>query len=206
VTTREALVAAIRESPTDATLRKVFADYLEEYDAPQLARLVRIGMIGPINRGGDGGYGYGGDGYGGYGGDGYGGYGGDGGDGGYGGYGDGGGDGVKILISEGLTMTDGMYIITIAAGYSPYVMIGWAEVGDLFVTFRNCRVIRKFGSRANLAVIAKKGPQSDTELLAPSECEYIGIAMIGRAIPCVPANWRKECPEPKLARETTNGV
>ena len=96
-------------------------------------------------------------------------------------------------------MNDGLCIVTVAAGYYPYVLIGWAEPGDLFVTMRNCRIIRRFGSRAQLSIIAQKGPQADTELLEPSESELIGIAQIGRVIPCNPAKWKKECPMPKKA-------
>jgi uncharacterized protein (TIGR02996 family) len=154
---------------------------------------------------GDGG-GYGGGGYGnggGYGGGGYGdgggGYGD--GDGGYGdgGYGDGDGDGggyLKVRVSEGINMENGLHIITVAAGYSPYVLIGWAKVGDLFVNLYNCRVIRRFGSRANLAAIAKEGPQQDTELLAASPVEHVAVMSVGRAIPCNEKAWRNECPKP----------
>jgi hypothetical protein len=134
--------------------------------------------------GGDGGYGGGG----GYGGDG------DGGDGGYGG--DGGGSKTLTAIPEGLIVTDGLYFLTTPSGYYPWVLIGWVERRDLFVRLRNCRVVRRYGSRTQLAVIAKKGPGRDTELLDASAEEWIPITSITRAIPCDPKAWQAECPKP----------
>jgi len=219
------LTAAVLANPTDRLPQLIFADWLDERGSPDNAFLIRSQGIfkrfidgdGDGGGGGYGGYGGYGDGYGdgGYGG-GYGGGGGGygGGGGGYGGGGDSygdsyggdgdGGDGGKPstqTIPDGLTMKNGLHIITIPAGYSPYVMVGWAERNDLFIEFRNCRVIRNFGSRAQLSVIAKKGPQFDTVLLEASEEESIPITSIGRSIPCDPKKWAKECPKPDAHRE-----
>lgn len=94
-------------------------------------------------------------------------------------------------------MSDGIHIVTIPAGYSPYVLVGWAERNDLFIRLHNCRVIRRFGARGELAKIAKKGPQADTQLLEASEYEDIPITSIGRAITCDEKAWKKDCPKPE---------
>lgn len=165
----------------------IFADWQEAAGRGQLAMLLRMGLTGPMSLGGGFGDGFG-----------------DGGDGGFGdgGFGDGGlGDGgfgdSKRILSEGLAMTDGLSLITLASGYNPFVLVGWARRGDFFVEMHGCRVVRRYGNRAQLAVIASKGPQRDTELLAASAVEYVGVVMIGRVIPCDEDAWAKECPRPK---------
>lgn len=94
-------------------------------------------------------------------------------------------------------MDDGLYILSMPGGWYPWVLVGWAERDDLFIKFRNCRVIRRYGSRAQLSVIAKKGPQRDTELLEPSELELIPVTSISRAIICDEESWKVYCPRPK---------
>jgi uncharacterized protein (TIGR02996 family) len=221
----QCLIDAIISTPRDRGPQLVYADWLEEAGRHELANSVRrFGLFEKyFGDGGDGGGGFGGGdgddsgfGGGGFGGGG-GGDGGDsgGGDGGFGG--DGGGDsgfggggfggddsgdsgGLKktIQLSQGFTMIDGnLYIISTPSGYYPWVVIGWYRAGDLTATMRNCRVIRRYGSRAQLAVIAQKGPQRDTELLAASEEEEFPVQSISRIIPCDPKSWAKECPKPE---------
>lgn len=188
-----ALLLAAERDWRESMPQKMYADWCDENSMPTRAGIARgVGLFwGGYGDGGDGGYG--GDGYGG-GGDGGGGDGGDGGD----GYGNYGGDGglTKRTISEALAMKEGLSIITVASGYNPYVLVGWARPGDLFVDLYGCRLIRRFGGQAQLANLAKKGLQANTELLDPSEYESIGIACIGRVIPCNEAAWKKECPRP----------
>lgn len=93
-------------------------------------------------------------------------------------------------------MDDGLYIMCMPGGWYPWVMVGWVECDDLFIKFKNCRVIRRYGSSAQLSVIAKKGPQRDTELLEPSELELIAITSISRAILCDEVAWKTYCPRP----------
>jgi len=118
--------------------------------------------------------------------------------GGVGGYGSGGVGGVcsRSKIPEGFNVDDGLYILCMPGGWYPWVLVGWVERDDLFIKFKNCRVIRRYGSSAQLSVIAKKGPQSDTELLKPSELELIPITSISRAILCDEVAWKTYCPRP----------
>jgi len=222
-----ALCAAARANMRDINARLILADYLGiEADRPLTSRLVLAGFETLEERGhGDGGYGDGGsgDGYGdgdgggygdgsGYGdGDGDGGsYGGSYGDGGYGyGYGDGGGgDGDahhKITVSEAVDMREGLHIVTVRGGYYPYVIVGWCRFGshELFIDMYGARVIRWFGTDAQLSQLAKTGPMGSTVLLEPSEVESLCIAGIGRVIPCDPAAWKKDCPMPSGFQEVT---
>ena len=100
-------------------------------------------------------------------------------------------------------MTDGLHILTAPSGYYPWVWIAWVERDDLFLKLRNCRVIRRYGNRAELAVLAKKGPARDTELLTASELEEVPITSITRTIRCDPDKWLKECPKPGPAGDAT---
>ena len=163
---------------------------------------------GGYGDGGDGGYGGGGDG--GYGGGGYddggdyggGGGGGDGDGGGYGGDGGGGdcgGGGVLPQFSYGEDMRNGLYVISIASGYYPYVLVGWAarDDGDEY-KIHGARVIRRFGKKKSLAWLAANGPAADTELLDAAVIpECIHRLHMQRPIPCVVEAWKKECPQPK---------
>lgn len=91
---------------------------------------------------------------------------------------------------------EGLYIICSPGGYYPYVRIGWCRRADSMIEMRCCRVIRRFGTDAQLAVIAKDGPISSTQLLDPSDVEYVSVGMVSRLIPCNEKKWRKECPKP----------
>lgn len=177
------------DSYPDATVAKILADELDDIGLSKTARLVRSSGIFHYHESGYGG------GDGGYGGDG-----GGGGGGGYGGDGDGGYGGVlkiKNRYSEGIIVGNGFYILTVAGGYAPYVLVGWVERHDDMTRLRNSRVIRKFGSRAQLSVIAKKGPRSDTDLLDLSPEEWIPVGSCGRIIPADPKAWKDQCPKPE---------
>jgi len=199
------LMDAVVANPHDRFQQLIMADYLDESESPSLAGVIRDhGIYWNFVGGGDGGGGGGGGGVGGDGGDGGDGGGGDGGGGGGGGGGgDGGGGGggggpcSKSKIPEGFAVNDGLYIFSMPGGWYPWVLVGWAERDDLFIKFQNCRVIRRYGSRAQLSVIAKKGPQRDTELLEPSELELIPVTSISRAIICDEEAWKVYCPRPK---------
>ena len=168
---------------------------------------------GGYGGGGDGdGYGDGGgDGYGGgYGGDGYGGDGyGDGGGGGGGDGGDGGGDGGgggDVKFSEGFGVIEGLYIVCSPGGYYPYVRIGWCRRDDIWIEMHNCRVIKRFGTNAELAKIAKEGPKSNTNLLSVSKMERVCVAMASRVIECAPLAWVEACPKPESFAEVAGLV
>ena len=62
---------------------------------------------------------------------------------------------------------------------------------------RCCRVIKRFGAEAQLAVLAREGPKSNTQLLEAAEEEFTSVGLVSRAIPCDPKAWKKECPKPK---------
>lgn len=91
---------------------------------------------------------------------------------------------------------DGLYIICSPGGYYPYVRIGWCSRQDGMIEMRNCRVIKRFGTNAELAKIAKEGPVSSTSLLSPADVEYVAVGLVSRLIPCNPTAWKKECPKP----------
>ena len=110
-----------------------------------------------------------------------------------GGYGDGDG-GYKL--SRGFTMRSGLYIVCSPGGYYPYVRVGWLSRDDGLIRLRNCRVVRRFGTDAQLAEIAKTGPKSNTQLLAAADEEFTSVGLISRAIPCDPKAWREHCPKP----------
>jgi hypothetical protein len=180
-------------TPGDFLTPRILADWEDENGNHLSAMLLRLGAGMVMD---DGGYdgGYGGDGYdgGGYDGgyDGGYGYGYDGGGGGYGGYG-------EYLLSKGFSMDNGLHIICSPGGYYPYVRVGWCVREDGFIWMYNCRLVKRFGTNAELAKIAEEGPISNTQLLSMAEKESVSVAMISRAIPCNPAAWRKECPKPK---------
>ncbi len=188
----------------DFTTPLILADWNDEQGNYQSARMLRAG-IGILGYGYGGGYGDGygdGGGYGdgdggGYGdGDGYGsGYGGGGGYG--GGYGGGGGYGSGFVLSRGFFMDNGFQIICCPGGYYPYVRIGWCVRMDNFIRIYNCRLIKRFGTDAELAKIAKEGPLPSTQLLSMAEYEDVSSALIARAIPATATAWKKEVPKPK---------
>jgi hypothetical protein len=67
----------------------------------------------------------------------------------------------------------------------------------MFLELRNCRIIRRFGREAQLAVLAKKGPQRDTQLLEMTESESVSAGIVSRAIPADPEAWSEYCPKPE---------
>lgn len=186
----------------------LLADRLEEIGLGQTARLLRLrGLYLRIRYGGgkdddggdgsDGGYGDNdGDGGVGYGG----GYGGGGGsDGDADGGGSGGGGSLNAILrchAEGPVVDDGFYILAIPAGHYPFVLAGWVDRRDLFLRVRNSRVLRRYGSRAQLSVLADNGPQPDTQLLDLSPVEWVPVSSVARAIPADPAAWADHCPDP----------
>ncbi len=188
MTTIAGLIESLAANPHDSLTYLVLADALEDAGRFGLASLVRrTGFVGPVKKS---------DGYGGDGGEGDG-EGGEGGEGdGEGGEGGEGGGPKKQTISEALSMKDGLHLLAVPGGWSPYVIVGWVTVEDLFLRVQNCRVIRRFGGQAQLTRLAKSGPQSDTQLLDMSEEEFVSVVQVSRAIPCDPEKWRKECPEP----------
>ncbi len=180
------------------------------------------GSDGSFDGGGDGdGGGFGGGGFGGGDGDG-GGFGGGDGSGGDGGGADadggiyggsiGGSSGSSsgsgnFIISRGFAMVEpGLHIICVPAGYYPYVRIGWCERRDDMLVIRNCRVIKKFGTLAELAAIAEEGPKVSTKLLTMAKYETTATGLIARCIPCNPKAWAKECPKPEVAAAATGGA
>jgi uncharacterized protein (TIGR02996 family) len=211
----EVMCGVLAGIPTDITTRLVLADLFDENMMPESAELLRAGFCFNRGDGDGGGCGYGdGCGYGGGdgGGDGGGCGGGDGcgyggGDGGGGGGGGGGGDGGgcgggdgggDVYFSRGFAMVDdGLYIICSPGGYYPYVRIGWCRRVDGFIEMLNCRVIRRFGTGAQLAKLAKEGPVSTTQLLEASDVEWVSIPSASRIIRCDAKAWKTECPKPK---------
>lgn len=206
-----ALAALLRAACDDPEAQQILADYLEESGSP-LASYVRLSLY-------DGYDGYGDDGYGGYGGGGYGGggygdgggaddgggYGGDGGGGGDGGYGGDGGDGCDCDYHNfynnrniGVIQT-GLHIIYTTGGYYPLVRIAWCRPRPDGVSYDlvNARVIGRFGLKAQIAVLAEKGPQADTVLLEPAARPEPQFAVVNRCVPCNPKAWAKEMPRPK---------
>jgi len=185
----------------------LLADRLEEYGLGGTARVLRLrGLylrvrygVGGDDDGGDGSDGGGGDNDG-DGGVGYGGgYGSGGGDGDADGGGSGGGGSLNAILrcrAEGFVVDDGFYILAIPAGHYPFVLAGWVDRRDLFFRLRNSRVLRRYGSRAQLSVLAALGPQPDTQLLDLSPVEWVPVSSVGRAIPADPAAWAAHCPDP----------
>lgn len=94
-------------------------------------------------------------------------------------------------------ITDGLYILCSPGGYYPYVRVGWCRRIDGFIEVYNCRLIRRFGTNAELSRIAKTGPMTSTQLLSPSPVEYVSVVAVSRLIPADPAAWVKECPRPE---------
>ena len=214
MTDGERLVAAMEATPHDTALAKAFADWQEEQGWVDSAAWIRsngcFAIKGGFGGDGDGGgFGFGGSGGGGFGdGDGDGGFGfGGSGDGGFGDSGDGGdgdgdgdGDGGEKSSqnSRSFLVRNGFYILTIPAGYAPYVLVGWVERYDFMLRLRNSRVIRRFGSAAQLANIARTGPitgENGTILLDLSEEEWVPLAG-NRIIPANPKAWAENCPKP----------
>jgi hypothetical protein len=91
----------------------------------------------------------------------------------------------------------GLYILCSPGGYYPYVRIGWCSRQDGMIQLRCCRVIKRFGTEAELAKIAKDGPVATTQLLSAANEEYTSVGLVSRLIPCEPAMWEKECPKPE---------
>lgn len=198
MTTAEALISSIHANPLESTPVLMLADCMDELGYFGSAQMLRYGL-GFISGGGYGGYGGDGD-TGGDGGHGDGGDGGDGGGDGDGGDGDDGGGDVRVYkISRGFSMEDyGLYIICSPAGYNPYVRIAWCERRDIMVDMKNCRVLKQFGSMAELADIAETGPKSNTRLLKMAKRgEGVCVGMICRWIRCNPEAWAKDCPKPE---------
>jgi len=184
----ELLLKACDETPGDRTPVLALGDWCDEQGWPESAEMLRsgLGLIGGGYGDGGGGGGVGDGGVGDGGGGGY-------GDGDGGGYGDGDG-GYKL--SRGFTMRSGLYIVCSPGGYYPYVRVGWLSRDDGLIRLRNCRVVRRFGTDAQLAEIAKTGPKSNTQLLAAADEEFTSVGLISRAIPCDPKAWREHCPKP----------
>ena len=96
-------------------------------------------------------------------------------------------------------MTDGLRIVHMPAGWNPYVVIAWCKIVDGWVHFASgYRVIRRFGESAQIAVLAAKGPQADTQLLDPAPLPGgCSTACVSRFDVANPKAWAKEMPEPK---------
>jgi hypothetical protein len=110
-------------------------------------------------------------------------------------------------------MDSGLYIIAVPSGYNPFVLVGWLRPdprntgpfhGDEWEML-NGRVLRRFGAKAELGVMAENGPQEDTELLEATKREAYHRLAWGRAIPCNPASWKEVCPRPDIWNEETDG-
>jgi hypothetical protein len=89
-----------------------------------------------------------------------------------------------------------LYIVCCPGGYYPYVRIGWCVRVDGFIEIYNCRVIKRFGTDAELARIAVEGPKPNTKLLSMVKMEGTSTGIISRYIECDPTKWEKECPKP----------
>jgi hypothetical protein len=91
----------------------------------------------------------------------------------------------------------GLYIICSPGGYYPYVRVAWCDRMDGMIRMRGCRVIKRFGTNAELAKIAQDGPASNAQLLSAAEVEYTSVGLVSRMIPCNPKAWAKACPRPE---------
>lgn len=100
-------------------------------------------------------------------------------------------------ISEGLTVKNGLYILVMRGGWSPFVLIGWVVRNDMFFEVYGARVIKKFGEHAHLSHLAAYGPIDDTEFLAKSKVEYVPVMSVSRAIPADRFSWSGIVSEPE---------
>lgn len=95
-------------------------------------------------------------------------------------------------------MNSGLYIICTPGGYYPYVRIGWCQRDDIMIRLESCRVIKRFGTEAELNQIAEEGPKSTTQLLKIAKrAEGASVSMISRWIECNPEAWKDHVPKPK---------
>lgn len=178
------LEEGVSDNPGEVIRILVLADAVEEAGWHESAAMLRQGM-GFCVVGGDGGFADAdgvGDGFGvGVGvGDGF------------------GGGGSPIILSRGFGVRNGLYIICSPGGYYPYVRIAWCQRVDVWIEMTNCRVIRNFGTNAELSQIATDGPLDDTHLLKMSKTtEGCSVGMVSRRIECDPLAWEEHCPKPK---------
>lgn len=182
------LEEGVSENPGEVIRILVLADAVEEAGWHESAAMLRQGM--GFCAGGFGGGGFGsGDGDG------------SDGDGDAGGGGDGDGDGgfgSSIILSRGFSVRNGLYIICSPGGYYPYVRIAWCQRVDVWIEMTNCRVIRNFGTNAELIQIATDGPLDSTRLLKMAKTtEGCSVGMVSRRIECDPKAWEEHCPKPK---------
>ena len=93
----------------------------------------------------------------------------------------------------------GLCIICTRGGYYPWVRIAWCRPRSDGVTFDliNARVLHRFGSGVHLAVLADRGPASDTQLLEPAKIPEPQFCVVERCLVCNPEAWRDAMPKPE---------
>lgn len=96
-------------------------------------------------------------------------------------------------------MHDGLNIVHTPSGWSPYVIIAWCRVRDGIVEYApGYRVLRRFGSEAQVAQLAANGPAETTQLLDPAPLAGgCSTAMVSRFDEANPEAWVKEMPKPE---------